>query len=77
MDCKIGKQDNAPKPVAMLLNTDAEPDLSKRFTALFNGTDLTGWKPKGGTCAFEVKDGQIVGTCLRGSASTYLCTEKG
>ena len=73
---KYEKQENAPKPSEMLLNTDSEPDLSEGFTSLFNGDDLTGWKSKGGTCTFEVKDGQIVGTCVPGSKSTYLCTEK-
>ncbi|GAB5439665.1 MAG: hypothetical protein Fues2KO_00140 [Fuerstiella sp.] len=70
------KQDNAPKPEEMLLNTDAEPDLSDGFTSLFNGKDLTGWTPKGGTCKFEVRDGLLVGTCVRGSNSTYLSTEQ-
>ena len=73
---KYEKQKNAPKPTEMLLNTDAEPELSEGFVDLFNGTDLTGWKPKGGTCTFEVKEGQIIGTCVPGSNSTYLCTEK-
>ena len=70
------KQKNAPKPDAMLLNTDDEPELTTGFESLFNGTDLTGWVPKGGTCTFEVKDQQIVGTCVPGSNSTYLSTEK-
>jgi len=39
-------------------------------------TDLTGWKPVGGTCTFEVENGTIKGTCVRGSESTYLCTER-
>lgn len=70
------KQENAPKPSEMLLNTDDEPDLSEGFTSLFNGTDLSGWKPKGGTCTFEVRDKMIVGTCVPQSQSTYLCTER-
>ncbi|MBB3209487.1 hypothetical protein FHS27_005327 [Rhodopirellula rubra] len=70
------KQPNAPNPEEMLLNTDDEPDLSDGFEPLFNGTDLTGWVAKGGTCTFEVKDGLIIGTCVPGSNSTYLCTEK-
>ena len=70
------KQKNAPKPSEMLLNTDDEPDLTEGFTSLFNGKDLDGWEAKGGTCTFEVKDGQIVGTCVQGSNSTYLSTKK-
>ncbi len=73
---KYKKQENAPKPETMLLNTDSEPNLSDGFTPLFNGKDLSGWTPKGGICSFEAKDGQIVGKCVEGSSSTYLCTEK-
>ncbi|QDS97950.1 3-keto-disaccharide hydrolase [Adhaeretor mobilis] len=70
------KQPNAPQPEKMLLNTDAEPDLTKGFTSLFNGKDLQGWTPKGGTCTFEVQDGLLVGKCVPGSNSTYLCTDQ-
>lgn len=72
---KYSKQANAPKPDTMLLNTDSEPELKEGFESLFNGTDLSGWTPKGGTCKFEAKDGCIVGECVPGSNSTYLCTE--
>lgn len=70
------KQKNAPKPSEMLLNTDDEPDLTEGFTSLFNGEDIDNWEARGGTCTFEVKDGQIVGTCDKTSKSTYLCTKK-
>ena len=70
------KQKNAPKPDEMLLNADEEPDLTTGFTSLFNGEDIKDWEAKGGTCTFEVKDKQIVGTCVKGSNSTYLCTKK-
>lgn len=70
------KQPNAPKPEEMLLNTDAEPALTDGFTSLFDGKTLDGWTPRGGTCKFEVRDGLIVGTCVRGSESTYLSTER-
>ena len=73
---KYAKQKNVPKPEAMLINTDAEPHLSKGFASLFNGRDLTGWSPKGGESTFEAKDGMIVGTCKPNSPSTYLCTVK-
>ncbi len=68
-------QQNAPNPEEMLLNTDAEPDLTKGFTTLFNGKDLEGWTSKGGTCTFEVRDGLLVGKCVPGSNSTYLSTD--
>jgi hypothetical protein len=72
---KYKGQQNAPDPTEMLLNEDKEPDLSRGFEPLFSGKDLTGWTPKGGTCKFEAKDGCIVGTCVPGSSSTYLCTD--
>lgn len=73
---KYKKQENAPDPAKMLLNTDKEPDLKDGFRSLFNGKDLQGWSPKGGDCKFEVKNGMLVGTCVPGTPSTYLCTEK-
>lgn len=73
---KYKKQQNAPLPEAMLLNTDEEPELTAGFTSLFNGKDLTGWTPKGGTCTFEAKEGLLIGTCVPGSNSTYLSTKK-
>jgi hypothetical protein len=73
---KYKKQENAPDPKEMLLNTDPEPDVHEGFTPLFNGKDLNGWTSKGGTCTFEVVDGMLVGTCVPGSPSTYLSTEK-
>jgi len=70
-------QENAPDPATQLINTDPEPDLKgDGFTPLFNGTDLKGWKPIGGTCTFEAKDGEIIGTCVKGSPSTYLSTDR-
>lgn len=73
---KYKNQKNVPLPDEMLLNTDPEPGLSDGFASLFNGKDLNGWTAKGGTCKFDAIDGQLVGTCVPGSPSTYLCTDK-
>ncbi|TWT67175.1 3-keto-disaccharide hydrolase [Allorhodopirellula solitaria] len=73
---KYRNQQNAPQPDEMLLNTDPEPNVTDGFTPLFNGKDLTGWAPKGGTCTFEAKDDLVVGQCVPGSDSTYLSTDK-
>ena len=70
------KQANIPNPADMLVNTDAEPDLKKGFTNLYNGKDLEGWVPLGGHCTFEAKGDTIVGTTIKGSPSTYLSTTK-
>ena len=73
---KYEKQANVPKADAQLVNTDKEPALAEGFSSLFNGKDLSGWTAKGGTCKFEVVDGQIMGSVVPGSSSTYLSTEK-
>lgn len=70
------KQANVPNPADQLLNTDPEPNIKDGFISLFNGKDLAGWTPKGGTCEFSAKDGLLVGKCVPGSNSTYLSTEK-
>ena len=70
------KQENIPAPADMLVNEDPEPKLEKGFTDLYNGKDLEGWTPRGGTCKFEASGEAIVGTCLPGSPSTYLSTLK-
>ena len=43
---------------------------------LFNGKNLDGWTQKNGTAKYEVKDGTIVGTTVKGSPNSFLCTEK-
>jgi len=74
---KYQKQANAPKPAEQLFNDDKEPAFSgEGFVDLFNGADLKGWVSRGGTCTFEVEGGEIVGTCVKGSPSTYLSTER-
>lgn len=70
------KQANVPKPADMLINTDAEPDLKRGFKSLYNGKNLKNWIPRGGTCKFEAEGEAIVGTCVKGSPSTYLSTKK-
>ncbi|MEM7233554.1 MAG: DUF1080 domain-containing protein, partial [Planctomycetota bacterium] len=37
---------------------------------------LEGWTARGGECRFEAKGEAIVGTCVPGSPSTYLCTNR-
>ena len=40
---------------------------------LFNGKTLEGWTVRGGTAAYKVEDGAIVGTTVVGSPNTFLC----
>ncbi len=43
---------------------------------LFDGKTLAGWTQKNGTAKYEVKDGTILGTTVKGSPNSFLCTEK-
>jgi hypothetical protein len=44
--------------------------------ALFNGTDLTGWKQLGGEAKYSIEDGVIVGRSVPNTSNTFLATEK-
>uniref|UniRef100_UPI0040480B70 3-keto-disaccharide hydrolase n=1 Tax=Algoriphagus sp. TaxID=1872435 RepID=UPI0040480B70 len=48
----------------------------ENWKSLFNGKDLTGWKPVAGKATFEVKDGIIEGTAVFGTGNTFLVTEE-
>jgi hypothetical protein len=73
---KYRKQENAPKPGEMLLNTEKEPELEEGFVSLLNGKDLSNWERKGGRSTFDYKDGMIVGNCVPGEPTTYLSTKR-
>ncbi|MGC6423955.1 MAG: 3-keto-disaccharide hydrolase [Lentimonas sp.] len=73
---KYEKQKSIIPAEEALLNTDAEPDLTDGFVDLYNGENLEGWEPIGGTCLFEANGDMITGTCVPGSPSTYLSTKK-
>lgn len=49
---------------------------SNGWQNLFNGKDLTGWKPLNGKAPFEVKNGEIVGTTVHKQPNSFLATEK-
>ena len=44
------------------------------WVTIFNGRDLTGWKQINGKATYCVEDGAIVGTTVKGSANSFLCT---
>jgi hypothetical protein len=59
-----------------LASCGGEQKVDDGWTDLFNGKDLTGWKPVAGTATFEVIDGTIVGSSVAGSPNTFLITEE-
>ena len=46
------------------------------WSNLFNGRDLTDWVQRGGQASYAVTDDTIVGTSVRNTANTFLCTAK-
>ncbi len=48
----------------------------ERWVSLFNGKDLSGWKPLNGKARFEVRDGMIIGTTVPNEPNSFLATEK-
>ncbi|REG92829.1 3-keto-disaccharide hydrolase [Algoriphagus antarcticus] len=59
-----------------LASCAGEQKTEDGWTDLFNGKDLTGWKPVAGTATFEVVDGTIEGSAVAGSPNTFLITEE-
>lgn len=58
--------------VILVTNSYAE----EKWTNLFNGKDLKGWKVLNGTADFKVINGIIVGTTKQNTPNTFLATTK-
>ena len=62
-----------------LLILNAFPAVSQQESGwqnLFNGKDLTGWKPVAGKATYTVENGVITGYTVANSRNTFLITEK-
>jgi len=46
------------------------------WESLFNGKNLKGWTQLNGTAKYEVKNGIVIGTTVKGSPNSFLCTNK-
>lgn len=53
-----------------LICSHAQP----KWTKLFNGKDLSGWKQLNGKALYEVKNGEIVGTTVYKEPNSFLAT---
>src|SRR5262249_920357 len=47
-----------------------------KTTSLFDGKTLSGWQECNGNAKFEVVDGMIVGTTVKGSPNSFLSTTR-
>lgn len=50
-------------------------EAQDKWTKLFNGKDLAGWKQLNGKASYRVKDGEIVGTTVYNEPNSFLVTE--
>jgi len=50
--------------------------VQEKWQDLFDGKTLNGWIQRGGKALYSVEDGTIVGTTVRGTPNSFLCTEK-
>ena len=69
---------NRIKVGLFLLTLAANPILlsaQTKWVNLFNGKDLTGWKPLNGKAPYEVKNGEIIGRTVVGEPNSFLATE--
>lgn len=46
------------------------------WVSLFDGKTLKGWSVHSGFAKYTVEDGMIVGTAIKGSPNSFLCTDK-
>jgi hypothetical protein len=60
----------------LLLVTFSTCCMAQRWTNLFNGKDLSGWKQLNGKAKYEVVNNEIVGTTVFGEPNSFLVTEK-
>jgi len=44
--------------------------------ALFDGKSFDGWTQRGGKAPYVIKDGVIIGTTLKGTPNSFMCTKK-
>lgn len=61
--------------VAGLVLTAAKTS-AQELSPIFNGKDLDGWVQRGGKAKYAVVDGVVVGTTVKGTPNSFLCTEK-
>lgn len=60
----------------LLLITFSTCCMAQKWTNLFNGKDLSGWKQINGKAKYDVVNKEIVGTTVFGEPNSFLVTEK-
>lgn len=62
--------------VGTLLATSLTLHAAGQWQELFDGKTLYGWVQRGGKANYRVEGGCIVGTSVRGTGNSFLCTAK-
>jgi len=60
----------------LLLSLVTTGAMASEWMDLFDGETLNGWSIHSGYANYRVEDGAIVGTAVKGSPNTFLCTNK-
>ena len=63
-------------PVLSLPNGFARERQKDEWVSLFDGKTLNGWSVHSGFAKYHVEDGAIVGTTIKGSPNSFLCTDR-
>lgn len=61
--------------ITALILSATVSQAQEKWTKLFNGKDLTGWKPLNGKAKYEVKNGEIIGTTVFKEPNSFMATE--
>ncbi|RKY04368.1 MAG: hypothetical protein DRP66_11800, partial [Planctomycetota bacterium] len=73
----VAIQGHDPGSIVHYKNIMIKPlDCKCKWVDLFDGKTLAGWTQKNGAAKYEVKNGAILGTTVKGSPNSFLCTEK-
>jgi Domain of Unknown Function (DUF1080) len=59
--------------LVLLISTST---FAQNWKSLFDGKTLKGWTQKGGQATYKVDKGEIVGTTVKNTPNSFLCTEK-
>lgn len=59
-----------------LLSSFSSWSQDKEWIILFDGKTLNGWSVHSGFAKYRVEDGTIVGTAVKESSNTFLCTDR-
>ena len=75
-----GSDDTTGRDQALIIQVadQAKPHNTapEGWAALFDGKTLDGWKAMSGEAKYTVEDGTILGTTVKNTPNSFLCTEK-